>query len=140
MGKYVSIEDYIESLKNMEAGTLPREGIIRALEALPNISAKPLHLKKGDVFMYPVAGAKHRPVVIIKIEEEMVYGFALSSTEDELNLCPSVSRFFGKGFISKGLVVCKKSWAVQKFAGIYDNPKRLHSAVKMFKEQLNSIN
>lgn len=138
MGKYNSVEDYVESIEQMDKSVrnFSREVLVKTLKAIPSYRAQPSKLKKGDVFMYNINDNKYRPVVVIKIEDGVVYGLAISSKEDCLNLCPSLSRFFGEGFLSKGLVVTTVEKAKSKFAGIYDNPKRLHSAIKMLKEQL----
>lgn len=144
MSKYRDLNHYIEALEQMDDSvkSFSKTVLLQTLKAMDRphqIKGKPSKLKKGDVYLQHV-GTKKRPVVIIHVEEEIVYGFPLSTTEDCLNMCPSLSRFFGEGFINKGLVTAPTEYAIENFAGIYDNPKRIHSAVKMFKEQLNSIN
>lgn len=98
----------------------------------------PKYYKKGDVIQFE-AGLKPRPCVIVKLEEEIVYAIPLSSTCDEINLCESRSRFFGRGFFSKTIVAIKTKYCNEHYLGIYDNPKLLNKAIKLLKQEINNI-
>lgn len=95
--------------------------------------SKPKYLKKGDVYLASV-GSKRRPVVIAKILDDIVLGIPLSTTKDELNLYKSSSRFFGNGWFAKQLISANKQYAYDNWVGIYDNHKRLNTAIKELKK------
>lgn len=101
-------------------------------------SQKPSHLKAGDVFIYQV-GLKRRPVVIVKVVDNLVYGIPLSSTEDEMNLSVSKSRFFSDGFFGKTITAVKINVAMDNFVGVYDNPKLLREAKKEIKNLIMNV-
>ena len=99
---------------------------------------QPSKIKKGDV-IYNEMGGKKRPCVVVKVFKDFVFMIPLSTTFDELNLIQSRSRFFKKGWFTKGVAVSKKEYAIQNFMGVYDNPKLLNKAIKLMKEEINSI-
>jgi hypothetical protein len=99
---------------------------------------QPRYFKKGDVIANGV-GAKKRPCVVIKVEKEFLYLLPLSSTEDELNLCESHSRFFADGWFTRGVSVVSKDYAVDNFIGVYDNIKLLNKAIKLTKQEIQGL-
>ena len=107
-------------------------------ENLITLIEKPKYIKKGDVYVVSVGGKK-RPVVVAKVLEDTVIGIPLSTTEDELNLCKSSSRFLGKGWFSKQLLSSKKTFALENWVGIYDNPKLLNKAISKLRIFYNNI-
>ena len=99
---------------------------------------KPSKLKIGDVFVLQLS-AKKRPVVVIAIKDTLVYGIPLTSTEDEMNLIPSKSRFFGNGWFSKSLVTVKHDIVMENFVGVYDNEKLLRKARRAIKDLIDTV-
>lgn len=122
-----SKESVLEGLKEKGYSFAEVKHIIGTITCVENCA--PSEFKKGDVFIQKV-GVKSRPVVIIAVEEDIVYGIPLSTTEDELNLCESSSRFFGEGFFSKTLVSASFEYIRGNFAGVYDNPKVVNKAIR----------
>ena len=98
----------------------------------------PKYLKKGDIISNNV-GAKKRPCVVIKVFTDVIYAIPLSSNEDELNLCKSKSRFWGDGWFSCGIIAMTKTYAMDNFLGVYDNPKLLNKVIKLSKQEINKI-
>lgn len=88
-------------------------------------------LRKGDVLSSKLY--KNRPIVIIKIDKEIIYGIPLSTTKDELNLCPYTSRQFGKGFFSKSIICLKKEFCLDNFIGTLDSFRDLNFAIELLK-------
>jgi|TARA_R110000782_G_scaffold80930_1_gene160114 hypothetical protein len=97
---------------------------------------KPSKLKKGDVFKYHI-GAKIRPVVICKVVGGLVLAIPLSTTEDNMNLCESKSRFFGDNFFGKQIVTVAYDHAMDNFCGVFDNNTSLNKAVRLMKQFYN---
>lgn len=94
-------------------------------------------LRKGDVIAYLLY--KRRPVVVVKVTKDNIYGIPLSSTEDEHNLCAYSSRQFGNGFFNKSLVTMKPDICKNNFIGTFDNFKDLNKAVKLLKELIMKL-
>ena len=99
---------------------------------------RPRYLKKGDVVSNGV-GAKKRPCVVVKVDKDFVYAIPLSTTEDELSLCASSSRFFDNGWFTRGVSVVSTDYAIDNFIGVYDNIKLLNKAIKLTKEEISRI-
>lgn len=99
----------------------------------------PSKFKKGDVIVVVDSGHKTRPSVIVKVYRDSVMSIPLSTTEDELNLVPYKSRFWGEGWFSKALVTTKKADAETYFKGVFDNNRGLNDAIKAIKELINQI-
>lgn len=101
----------------------------------------PKFFRRGDVIRADTT--KPRPAVIIKIVNNLVYAMPLTSTEDEMNLCPSNSRFFYKGdkqmYFSHGIMAFKVSYAMDNFLGIYDDNKGLRLAINELKKRMQII-
>lgn len=139
MAKYRNTEELIELIENSDSSvkSYGKEVVVKMLKALEKRETfrPPSRLKKGDVFTDRV-GSKVRPVVIAKVVGDTVTGIPLSTTEDELNLMESSSRFFGDSYFSKGIVVAKYSYAMEYFIGVYDNEKLLRKAIKESKKFL----
>lgn len=95
-------------------------------------------LKVGDVVSFQIA--KKRPVVIIYIAEDYCIGIPLSSTDDEINLCPSSSRQFGDGYFGKSLVCMKTEYCKHHFIGTFDNDDGLNNAICELKVLVGKIN
>ncbi len=126
-----SKESVLEGLKEKNYSFSEIKHIIGMITCVENCS--PSVFKKGDVFIQRV-GVKKRPVVIIYSDEELVYGIPLSTTQDELNLCESKSRFFGEGYFAKQLVSAPLDYVRHNFGGVYDSPKVLNTAIKELKK------
>lgn len=94
---------------------------------------RPDKLKIGDVFVNLVGG-KNRPIVIVKVLEDVVLGVPLSTTEDSLNLVQFKSRFFGNNYFSKQVIITKYELAMEKFTGVFDSPRDLNKAKAMLKQ------
>lgn len=90
------------------------------------------NIKKGDVIAYSLY--KKRPIVVIKIVKDIVYGIPLSTTKDDLNLCSYTSRQFKSGFFSKSIVCMQKEICKNNFIGTLDNNKDLNKAISLLKE------
>tara|TARA_R110000796_G_scaffold90732_1_gene194693 strand:- start:3 stop:419 length:417 start_codon:yes stop_codon:yes gene_type:complete len=103
-----------------------------------NNSAKPTKLKKGDVYITQL-GTKSRPVVICKVLGDVVLAIPLSTTENELTLTNSNSRFFGDNFFSKQVIMSTYEYAMEHYAGVFDNNTNLNKAVKMMKQFYNEV-
>lgn len=101
-------------------------------------SMPPTEYRKGDVIANGV-GAKKRPMVVISIVGNMMYGIPLSSTQDEFNLSESKSRFMGDGWFSKGVSVVTKEYADENFIGVYDNMKLLNKAIELMKNEISKL-
>lgn len=101
---------------------------------------RPKFLRKNDVIIRVGSGgsqeAKKRPYVVIKVLEDKCIAMPLSTTEDELNLCESQSRFFGNGFFTSHIVTIKIEDALDNFAGVYDNPRLVNKAIREMKQFL----
>lgn len=121
----------LEGLKEKGYSFLEVKHIIGTITCVESCS--PDIFRKGDVFIQSV-GVKKRPVVIIHVAEEVVYGIPLSTTQDELNLCESKSRFFGEGYFSNQLVSASFEYVKHNFGGVYDNPKAVNIAIKELKK------
>ncbi len=121
----------LEGLKEKAYSFSEVKHIIGTITCVENCS--PEVLRKGDVYIQRI-GEKRRPVVIIHIDEELVYGIPLSTTQDDLNLCESKSRFFGEGYFAKQLVSAPLDYVRHNFGGVYDSPKVLNTAIKELKK------
>lgn len=101
---------------------------------------RPKFLRKNDVIIRvgsaTRAEQKRRPYVVIKVLKDKCLAMPLSTTEDELNLCESQSRFFGNGFFTSHIVTIKIEDALDNFAGVYDNPRLVNKAVREMKQFL----
>lgn len=100
---------------------------------------KPTYLRRGDIYIDRNNTNKPRPCVIIKVGKETVAAIPLTTTEDELMLIPSKSRFMEEGWFTKTLLIAKIEVALEYFGGVYDNPRALNQACKALKEYTNSI-
>ena len=112
--------------------------LVNSVNMIKEPARPPLRLKKGDVYVSYV-GAKKRPVVICKVIGDIVIGVPLSTTENELNLMKSKSRFFGDGYFSKQFVTSTYEFAMENFTGVYDNEKLLRKAIKELKKFYETI-
>lgn len=95
------------------------------------------YIKKFDVLIIQTH-FKKRPVVVVKVMEDVCWGIPLSTTEDCMNLIKSQSRLF-EGYFSKTLVAIPIDLAMTSFAGIYDNPKLVNKAIKALKNEVELI-
>jgi len=101
-------------------------------------SVAPTSFRKGDVIANGV-GAKKRPIVVINIVGDVMYGIPLSTTQDCMNLCEASSRFFGSQYFSKGVSVVTVEYAKDNFLGVYDNPKSLNQAIELMKQEISKL-
>jgi len=113
------VKSYINSVKMLEA-------------------VAPTSFRKGDVIANGV-GAKKRPIVIVSVVGDVMYGIPLSTTQDCMNLCEASSRFFGSQYFSKGLSAVTVDYAKDNFLGVYDNPKSLNQAIELMKQEINKL-
>lgn len=95
---------------------------------------KPNKIKKGDVII-SFEGVKKRPCVIFKVKKDGTCLYIpLTSTDNLHCLSNFSSRFFGEGCFTKSFSVCSEEFAIDNFAGIFDNIKDLNLAVKELKK------
>lgn len=108
--------------------------------------ARPLYLKIGDIYLNDGAGGglnkagfpKKRPCVIISVKDDIVHSIPLTTCDNGLALTKSNYRFGKEGFFTKQIITANKEYALNNFAGVYDNPKRVRKAIKELKEYLNN--
>lgn len=97
---------------------------------------KPKYIKKSDVILV-WEGVKRRPAVIIKVLKDRTCIYTpMTSTENIHCLTPFNSRFFGEGCFTKTVSVCTEEFAIENFAGVFDNNRDLNVAIKNLKEFL----
>ena len=99
---------------------------------------KPDKLRKGDVIVLPV-GVKTRPCTIIKVLKDIVVALPMTSSENNHNVTPYNSRFFGKGHFSNDMVTCNLDLAKDKFVGILDDKESLNIAISNFKKFVEKL-
>lgn len=127
-------EEIIEGLKSKMYSHSEVEEMVQSVST-KNI---PSRFKKGDVVVV-ASGYKHRPAVVVKVHETTITLIPLSSTEDDLNLTPYKSRFFGEGWFGKYIITLGKEFAFKYFVGVFDNSRDLNKAIKAIKEYVNQI-
>lgn len=103
------------------------------IHKVPTNKTIPTHVKKGDVF-YSLAGSKVRPCVVVKVLKDEVIFITLTSSDNSSALIPSKSRFFGEGYFGKTLSNAPIELVLNRFLGVYDNPKNLNLAIKEIKK------
>lgn len=133
-------EEIIAELRGSKRDIFTTKEIINLVDSVKlRNEIIPTVLKKGDVVI--VNYNKKRPAVVIKVlkEKEGCLVIPLSTTEDELNLCESDSRFLGPGFFSKSVVTLKYEYARTNFICCYDNIKLLNAAIQKLKDYLKII-
>ena len=89
----------------------------------------PSKYKKGDVYA-SYQGVKRRPICIIKVVDDLVFGIPLSSTKDTFYLHEHKSRFFKNGYFTNQLVSSSIDYVDENFLGILDDNRNLNIAVK----------
>lgn len=98
---------------------------------------KPTYITKGDVIV-AYEGKKSRPCVVLKVlRDKTVLYCGLTGSDNVHCMSPSKSRFFGEGCFSKTFGVCTEEFAMENFAGIYDNMKLVNRAIKELREFVN---
>lgn len=112
------------------------KNLIRQIET--PVMYSPRVLAKGDIFATKDTLGKPRPYVIIKVLSDTVIAIPTSTTNDSLCLRQSRSRFLKDGWFSKQFVTVHKDYAMQRWTGVYANPKGLNKAIKELKEYLNN--
>lgn len=126
-------QELIESLDKPSYGM---KEVKHLLHSVANTRVNPPSvLKKGDVFAMGLCG-KVRPLVIVKVRNELVYAIPISSTQDALNLGPATSRFFGVGYFTRSIQCQTVEKAKEHFIGVYDNPRNLNDAIEALRELL----
>lgn len=130
-----------ETLANLNKSNYSKSEVTHLLNHITRLEKeddKPRYIKKYDYFVTKDSNGKPRPYVVIKVLQDTVIAIPTSTTEDSLNLMESRSRFLGDGYFGKQLVTVKKDVVMERFAGVYDNPKLVRKAIKAIKEYLNS--
>ena len=131
-------QELLESIRLSKKTSYSVAEVNNFITSISTKETKVPYLKKGDVITHMV-GTKVRPCVVAKVTLNTCWVVPLSSTEDELNLYESKSRFFGKGHFSKAIVSVKMDFAKSNFIGVYDNPKRLNRALRAIKRELSVL-
>ena len=130
-------EDIIKIIKDSPHPSFSKSQCVAFVRGVRKESNPPSKLRKGDVYGWN-GGAKVRPCVIIKVLADVVYGIPMSTTEDEMNLMPYNSRFFGNGWYSRAIECSKHQFVKDNFLGVHDNPKELNKAIKLIMDEFNN--
>lgn len=93
----------------------------------------PFYLQFGDVILANV-GRKRRPVVVVKVVEDLVMAIPLTTTEDSLSLGSYDSRFLGKGSFTKQIISLPLDYAVNNYFTILNDEENLNLAFEQIKE------
>lgn len=118
-------------------GQFVKETIRKTSFKVVGSNTKPTQIKKGDVFI-SVEGKKSRPSVVLKVlKDKTVIYSTLTSTDNVHCLVPFKNRFWGEGCTSKALNVCTEEYAIEHFAGVFDDNKVVNKAIKELKEFFN---
>lgn len=135
----MEIVEVIDKVNSVTTKAFSKTEVIRFLNMVSQKPKnKPSTLKKGDVYVFPIA-FKIRPCVVIKVFESYVYSIPLSTTKDELNLCKFNSRFFGEHYFSNSICITKVENAIKGFVGVLDDNIRLNKAIRMLKENVEKL-
>lgn len=130
-----SKEEVLASIPNVAHSAAQVKHLINGINVIQ--SHAPSKLRKGDVILSTSSSSeKRRPMVVVKVLQEVCLVLPLSTTEDSLNLIPSSSRFFREGFFTKQVLTVKLENAYKNFAGVYDNPRELNKAIKEMQKYL----
>ena len=118
---------------------IKQEIMVTDFKSLNKAVSRPKYIKKGDVITN-YEGVKSRPCVIIKVlkDRTCIY-IPLTSSENVHCMTPCKSRFFGEGCFSKSLSVCTEEFAIENYAGVFDNMKDLNIAIKEIKDFVDKI-
>lgn len=130
-------EEIIESIEVTK--TYSGKEVRHLVHSCPERPCKtsPTQLRKGDVYRHNQM--KGRPVVIIKVTKDKVWGISLSTTQDSMNMCESNSRFFRGQYFCYGLHSAPIDYALENFLGVFDNNKSLNKAIKQLALNLNFL-
>lgn len=130
-GKFTANSQYL--------GSFVRQTIMETdFKVLKQIN-KPSEIRHGDVIVVNSVSQKCRPCVIVKVlkDRTCIY-IPLTSTDNIHCMTQFKSRFFGEGCFSRSLSVCSEEFAIENYVGVFDNMKAVNSAIKDFKEFINS--
>ena len=112
--------------------------IIKRIQDAKFEGYKPDKLRKGDVIVLPI-GVKTRPCTIIKVLKDIVVALPVTSSENNHNVTPYNSRFFGEGHFSNDIVTCNLDLAKDKFVGILDDKESLNIAISNLKKFVEKL-
>jgi len=126
-------EDVLKSLDESNKKSYSAKEVKAIVNSVKNEVHKPTELKKGDIYT-TILGVKKRPVVICRINGDIVFGIPISSTEDEMNAMKFKSRFCGENYFNMQIVTSTYEHAIENFSGIFDNDDALDEAVKLISD------
>ncbi len=110
--------------------------VVHLIEGTKLHLPSPKFLKKGDIYTDSMGGGKRRPIVIIAVNTEIVFGIALSCTPTVLTMSiKATDRFLDRECsFTYGIICTQYDVALYRFCGIFENTRALNKAIKLNKQ------
>lgn len=135
--EFEALLSWMKGVKKLNGGEYPNSKKNAMLFGNP-ISMKGNMVRRGDIIRVN-HNRKDRPVLVIRVRKEMVYGLILSTTESSYCMMKANSRFLGDSYITHSLVTTPVNIASKNLLGTYGNPKHLAEVSKAYKDYINQV-